>query len=61
VVLLSFDADRNELLFSDVKGRNPFKDRRVREAIALSIDIEAIHTKVMRAFRSPPAPCYRRA
>jgi peptide/nickel transport system substrate-binding protein len=53
VVLLSFDALRDELLFSDVKGRNPFKDRRVREAMALAVDTEAIHQKVMRGLSLP--------
>ena len=30
---LGFDQSRNELQFSDVKGRNPFKDLRVRRAV----------------------------
>ena len=53
VLFVSFDGSREELLFSTVKGRNPFRDRRVREAIALSIDGEAIHQKVMRRLSLP--------
>jgi peptide/nickel transport system substrate-binding protein len=33
VILIGFDQARGELLYSDVKGRNPFKDRRVRLAL----------------------------
>jgi len=42
------DSFRDELLYSNVKGKNPFKDVRVRKAFYQAIDIEAIHTKVMR-------------
>ena len=31
-VFLGMDQWRDELLYSSVKGRNPFKDKRVREA-----------------------------
>ena len=31
----------DELLYSDVKGKNPFKDKRVRQAVYHAIDIEA--------------------
>jgi peptide/nickel transport system substrate-binding protein len=47
-IYIGFDEDRDELLYSDVKGRNPFKDRRVREALYRAIDIEAIRRTVMR-------------
>jgi peptide/nickel transport system substrate-binding protein len=53
VILLQFDQERDELLFSTVKGKNPFKDRRVREAVRLSIDSAALHTKVMRGNSIP--------
>src|SRR3954468_17849963 len=43
VIFFGFDQARDELLYSDVKGKNPFKDRRVREAIYRAIDIEALH------------------
>jgi len=47
-VFLGFDQNREELLKSDVKGRNPFKDRRVRLAFNMAVDKEAIHQRVMR-------------
>ncbi|MDQ6916786.1 MAG: ABC transporter substrate-binding protein [Pseudomonadota bacterium] len=45
---LGFDHSRDELQFSDVKGKNPFKDLRVRRAIYQAIDIDAIVNKVLR-------------
>jgi peptide/nickel transport system substrate-binding protein len=50
---LGFDQARAELEFSDVKGRNPFKDLRVRRAIYHAIDIDAIVSKVLRGQASP--------
>jgi len=49
-VFLGFDQARDELLESSVKGKNPFKDARVREAFYRAIDMNAIRTKVMRGF-----------
>lgn len=48
VVFIGFDQDRDELLYSDVKGANPFRDRRVRLALYHAIDAEALHRHVMR-------------
>ena len=45
---LGFDQSREELQQSDVKGRNPFKDRRVRRAVYAAIDIDTIVAKVLR-------------
>jgi peptide/nickel transport system substrate-binding protein len=45
---LGFDQSRDELQFGDVKGRNPFKDLRVRRAVYQAIDINAIIAKVLR-------------
>ena len=45
---LGFDQSRNELQFSDIKGRNPFKDIRVRRAVYHAIDIDTIIAKVLR-------------
>ena len=53
IILLQYDLGRDELLFSNVKGKNPFKDRRVREAMRLAIDGQALHTKVMRGNSKP--------
>ena len=50
---LAFDSSRSELLYSDVKGKNPLKDARVRQAIAHAIDVEAIKEKVMRGLAVP--------
>jgi peptide/nickel transport system substrate-binding protein len=45
---LGFDQSRPELEYSDVKGRNPFQDLRVRRAVYQAIDIDAIVAKVLR-------------
>ncbi len=45
---LGFDIDRAKLLYGDAGDRNPFKDVRVRRAVRLAIDSDAIQTKIMR-------------
>lgn len=52
-IMLGMDQSRPELLNSDVKGRNPFRDVRVREAVALAIDETAIVAKVMHGQAHP--------
>ncbi|HRE12719.1 MAG TPA: ABC transporter substrate-binding protein [Usitatibacteraceae bacterium] len=52
-VFFGMDQHRPELLYSNVKGKNPFKDKRVREAVLLSIDTQAIKTQVMRGLSVP--------
>jgi peptide/nickel transport system substrate-binding protein len=52
-IFLGMDQKRDELLFSNVKGKNPFKDRRVRQAVYQAIDIEAIRTRIMRGVSTP--------
>jgi peptide/nickel transport system substrate-binding protein len=47
-IFLGMDQSRNELLKSDVKGKNPLKDVRVRRAMALGIDEDAIAKRIMR-------------
>ncbi|HJV59930.1 MAG TPA: ABC transporter substrate-binding protein [Albitalea sp.] len=54
-IFLGMDQKRDELLFSNVKGKNPFKDRRVRQAFYQAIDIEAIKSRVMRNAATPTA------
>lgn len=54
-IFLNLDQMRDELQFSNVKGKNPFKDARVRKAFYQAIDIEAIKTKVMRGSSVPSA------
>jgi peptide/nickel transport system substrate-binding protein len=45
---LGFDQARGELETSDARGRNPFKDLRVRRAVYHAIDIDTIVAKVLR-------------
>src|SRR4051812_4798729 len=52
-VFLNMDSFRDELLYSNVKGKNPFKDARVRKAFYQAIDIEAIKSRVMRGNSAP--------
>ncbi len=52
-IFLGFDQERDELLYSSVKGKNPFKDVRVRRAFYQAIDIEAIRSKIMRGAATP--------
>jgi peptide/nickel transport system substrate-binding protein len=54
-IFLGMDQARDELLYSNVKGKNPFKDIRVREAFFKAIDIELIKTRVMRGLSTPSA------
>jgi peptide/nickel transport system substrate-binding protein len=54
-IFLGMDQKRDELLFSSVKGKNPFKDKRVRQAFYQAIDIEAIKSRVMRGTSTPTA------
>ena len=49
----TFDQARDELLSSDVKGRNPFKDLRVRRAVAHALNIDLIVQKVLRGQGTP--------
>jgi peptide/nickel transport system substrate-binding protein len=54
-VFLGMDQKRDELLYSNVKGKNPFKDKRVRQAFYQAIDIDGIKKTVMRGASSPTA------
>jgi peptide/nickel transport system substrate-binding protein len=54
-IFLGMDQKRDELLYSNVKGKNPFKDKRVRQAFYQAIDIEGIHKTVMRGASKPTA------
>ena len=54
-IFLGMDQTRDELLYSSVKGKNPFKDVRVREAFYKAIDIELIKSRVMRGLSTPSA------
>jgi peptide/nickel transport system substrate-binding protein len=50
---LAFDQSREQLLDADVKGRNPFKDRRVRQAIYQAVNVDLIVSKVLRGQGTP--------
>ncbi len=52
-VFLGMDQSRPQLLESSVKGKNPFKDVRVREAFFLAIDEDAIAKHIMLGFAHP--------
>jgi peptide/nickel transport system substrate-binding protein len=52
-IFLGFDQSRPELLHSSVKGKNPFKDVRVRKAFYEAIDEDAIVSKVMHGLAMP--------
>src|SRR6267378_292799 len=53
IIFFGLDQARDQLLYSDVKGKNPFKDRRVREAVYRAIDIEALRRVTMRGQAAP--------
>jgi peptide/nickel transport system substrate-binding protein len=55
IIMIGFDQHRDELTFSDVKGKNPFKDRRVRLALYQAVDVNALKTSVMRGLSIPTA------
>jgi len=54
-IFLGMDQKRDELQYSSVKGKNPFKDKRVREAMQNAIDLNAIKSQVMRGLSVPTA------
>ena len=46
-VYFGLDQGSAELRSSDIKGRNPFRDKRVRQAMAYAIDFKSILTPLM--------------
>ena len=54
-IFIALDQGSDELKYSDVKGKNPFKDKRVREALNVAIDREAIKRSIMRGMSIPAA------
>ena len=55
VIFVGMDQARDELLYSDVKGKNPFKDRRIRLAMYQALDVDALKKTVMRGLSVPTA------
>jgi len=47
VIFIGMDQARDELLYSNVKGKNPFKDVRVRRALYMAVDIDLIRSRLM--------------
>ncbi len=52
-IFLGFNVDPAPIASSDAKDRNPFSDKRVRKAINMTIDREAIKKAVMRGQSIP--------
>jgi len=53
LIYLGFDQFRDELGSAGVKGRNPFKDLRVRQAFFHAIDAEALKKNIMLGLSEP--------
>ncbi|MEX2197204.1 MAG: ABC transporter substrate-binding protein, partial [Burkholderiales bacterium] len=54
-IFIGLDQHSAELKYSSVKGKNPFKDMRVRKALNVSVDREAIKRVTMRGLSIPAA------
>jgi peptide/nickel transport system substrate-binding protein len=52
-IFLGLDQGSRELRSSKIRGRNPFADRRVRQAVYQAIDEETIRTKAMSGLAIP--------
>ena len=54
-IFIGMDQHNQELKYSNVKGKNPFLDIRVRKAMNIAVDREAIKRVVMRGLSIPAA------
>ena len=54
-IFIGMDQFSDELKYASVKGKNPFKDIRVRKALNLAVDREAIKRVTMRGLSIPAA------
>jgi len=52
-IFIAMDQGSDELKYADVKGKNPFKDVRVRRALNMAVDREAIKKVTMRGLSIP--------
>ncbi len=52
-IYLAPDVGSPELKYSNVKGKNPFADKRVRQAMSMTIDRAAIQRTIMRGLSIP--------
>ena len=53
IIFIGMDQFRDELLYGNLKDRNPFKDVRVRRALYHAIDIETMRVKLMNGQALP--------
>jgi peptide/nickel transport system substrate-binding protein len=54
-IYLAPDVGSPELKYSNIKGKNPFADKRVRQALSMAIDRAAIQRNIMRGLSIPAA------
>src|ERR1051325_2239756 len=52
-IFIGLDQHNDELKYASVKGKNPFKDVRVRKALNMAVDREAIRKGTMRGLSIP--------
>ena len=52
-IFIGLDQHNDELKYSNIKGKNPFKDVRVRKALNMAVDREAIKRVTMRGLSIP--------
>lgn len=52
-IFIGMDTGREELRSSNVKGKNPFADIRVRRAMNMAVDRQAIVQRIMRGMAEP--------
>ena len=52
-IFFGMDQGSDELRSSNIKGKNPFKDKKVRLAFYHALDMDAIKDKVMRGLSEP--------
>lgn len=52
-IYIGLDQKSPELKYSTVKGKNPFADVRVREALYRAIDVETLKKAIMRGLSAP--------
>ncbi len=52
-IFIGMDQHNDELKYSNIKGKNPFKDVRVRKALNMAVDREAIRRVTMRGLSIP--------
>ncbi len=52
-IFLGMNSGRKELTSSSVKGKNPFADIRVRRAMNMAVDVNAITQRIMRGLAQP--------